>query len=152
MPKGWERVDDPAGFSLLLPEGWTRQVENGQIDYSPDGGEHFLRIAIDESPDFDDPYLHQLDLEQQLTRLSEYQRVSLEANVYRDREGALWDFTWTALAKDSEFPGPRRAIEQAYLGRDGAEYVIYMSAPAADWATASEQFTAVLRGWRPNSG
>ncbi|WP_327697177.1 serine/threonine-protein kinase [Streptomyces sp. NBC_00459] len=152
VPKGWVRVDDPAGFSLLLPEGWTRKEENGQIDYSPDGGEHFLRIAIDESPDFDDPYQHQLDLEKQLKRLSEYRRVTLGANVYRDRKGALWDFTWTALAKDSEFPGPRRAIEQAYLGRDGAEYVIYMSAPAADWATASEQFTTALRGWRPNSG
>ncbi|WP_329282904.1 serine/threonine-protein kinase [Streptomyces sp. NBC_01451] len=152
VPKGWVRVDDPAGFSLPLPQGWTRKEANGQIDYSPDGGEHFLRIAIDESPDFDDPYQHQLDLEQQLKRLSAYQRVSLGANVYRDRKGALWDFTWTALAKDSEFPGPRRAIEQAYLGRDGAEYVIYMSAPAADWATASEQFTAVLRGWRPKSG
>ncbi|NEC91829.1 serine/threonine-protein kinase [Streptomyces sp. SID12501] len=152
VAKGWVRVDDPAGFSLPLPEGWTRKEENGQIDYSPDGGEHFLRIAIDESPDFDDPYLHQLDLERQLKRLSEYRTVSLEPNVYRDRKGAIWDFTWTALAKDSEFPGPRRAIEQAYLGLDGAEYVIYMSAPAADWATAREQFATVLRGWRPKSG
>ncbi|MEW2116544.1 serine/threonine-protein kinase [Streptomyces sp. NPDC005474] len=152
VPKDWERVNDPAGFSLALPKGWTRTVENGQIDYSPDGGEHFLRIAIDEDTDFDDPYLHQLDLEQQLKRLSEYKRVSLGANVYRDRKGSLWDFTWTALPKDSPFPGPRRAIEQAYLGRDGAEYVLYMSAPAADWVTARDQFTAVLRGWRPSSG
>ncbi|MDW4904879.1 serine/threonine-protein kinase [Streptomyces sp. ADMS] len=152
VPKGWVRVDDPAGFSLSLPEGWTRKVENDQIDYTPDGGKHFLRIAIDESPDFDDPYLHLLDLEQQLKRLSGYQRVSLESNVYRDRKGALWDFTWTALAKDSEFPGLRRAVEQAYLDRDGTEYLIYMSAPAADWATVREQFTTVLRGWRPNSG
>ncbi|MEH0419079.1 serine/threonine-protein kinase [Streptomyces sp. B21-083] len=152
VPKGWARVEDPAGFSLPLPQGWTRTVTNGQIDYTPDGGKHFLRIAIDKDPDFDDPYLHQLDLELQLKRLSEYSRVSLESNIYRDRKGALWDFTWTALAKDSEFPGPRRAIEQAYLGRDGAEYVIYMSAPAADWVTAREQFTTVLRGWRPNSG
>ncbi|WP_330293687.1 serine/threonine-protein kinase [Streptomyces sp. NBC_00576] len=152
VPKDWERVDDPAGFSLSLPKGWTRTVENGQIDYSPDGGNHFLRIAIDQSPDFEDPYLHQLDLEEQLKRLRDYQMVSLESNVYRDRKGSLWDFTWTALAKDSAFPGPRRAIEQAYLGRDGAEYLLYMSAPAADWATAREQFAAVLRGWRPNSG
>lgn len=100
VPKDWVRVEDPAGFSLSLPQGWTRTETNGQIDYSPDGGEHFLRIAIDESPDFDDPYLHQLDLEQQLQKLSEYKRVSLESNVYRDRKGSLWDFTWTALAKD----------------------------------------------------
>ncbi|WAU86614.1 protein kinase [Streptomyces sp. Qhu-G9] len=152
VPDGWERVNDVKGFSLVLPKGWKRQVDNDQIDYSPDGGEHFLRIAVDDAPDFDSPYRHLVDLEQQLQRLTDYRRVGLEANTFRDRPGALWDFTWTALPKDTEFPGPRRAIEQAYLGRDGVEYVIYMSAPAADWDTAREQFDAILRGWRPPAG
>ncbi|MFD3378678.1 MULTISPECIES: protein kinase [unclassified Streptomyces] len=149
VPDGWERVDDPQGFSLVLPKGWKRQVENTQVDYTPDNGEHFVRIAVDDSPDFDTPYTHLLDLEEQLGRLRDYRRVSLEENTFRDRPGALWDFTWTALLKDTEFPGPRRASEQAYLSRDGVEYVIYMSAPAADWDTAKEQFDTILRSWRP---
>ncbi|MCX4233955.1 protein kinase [Streptomyces sp. NPDC020707] len=150
VPVGWQRVDDPKGFSLVLPKGWKRQVDGTQIDYTPDEGEHFVRIAIDDSPDFDTPYRHLVDLEQQISgRLSEYQQVGLESNTFRDRPGALWDFTWTALGKDTEFPGPRRAIEQSYLGRDGVEYVIYMSSPAADWETARKQFDTVLRGWRP---
>ncbi|MFD0307660.1 serine/threonine-protein kinase [Streptomyces sp. NPDC127119] len=150
VPAGWERVDDPGGFSLVLPEGWKRQVEGTQVDYTPDAGEHFVRIAVDDSPDFDNPYRHLVDLEQQISgRLSEYQQVGLESNTFRDRPGALWEFTWTALGKDTEFPGPRRAIEQAYLGRDGVECVIYMSAPAEDWETARSQFDTVLRGWRP---
>ncbi|MBQ0847011.1 serine/threonine-protein kinase [Streptomyces sp. NPDC057621] len=150
VPAGWERVDDPEGFSLVLPEGWKRQVEGTQVDYTPDAGEHFVRIAVDDSPDFDTPYRHLVDLEQQISgRLSEYQQVGLESNTFRDRPGALWDFTWTALGKDTEFPGPRRAIEQAYLGRDGVEYVIYMSSPADDWETARSQFDTVLRGWEP---
>ncbi|KAA0935519.1 serine/threonine-protein kinase [Streptomyces apricus] len=149
VPEGWERVEDVKGFSLVLPEGWKRQVENDQVDYTPDGGEHFVRIAVNDSPDFDTPYRHLVDLEEQLARLSDYRRITLEANTYRDRPGALWDFTWTALAKDTEFPGPRRAIEQAYYSRDGVEYVIYMSSPAADWDTAREQFDTILRGWRP---
>jgi tRNA A-37 threonylcarbamoyl transferase component Bud32 len=149
VPDGWERVDDVKGFSLVLPEGWKRQVENDQVDYTPDGGEHFVRIAVNDSPDFDTPYRHLVDLEEQLARLSDYRRVTLETNTYRDRPGALWDFTWTALAKDTEFPGPRRAIEQAYYGRDGVEYVIYMSAPAGDWDTARERFDTILRGWQP---
>ncbi|WP_189782419.1 serine/threonine-protein kinase [Streptomyces capitiformicae] len=149
VPEGWVRVEDPEGFSLALPEGWKRQVEGAQIDYTPDNGEHFLRVAVDDSPDFDSPYHHQLDLEEQVKVRSEYRRVHLEENIYRDRPGALWDFTWTAVAKDTKFPGPRRAIEQMYLARDGVEYTIYMSAPAADWETAEEQFYAVLRSWRP---
>ncbi|WUR86346.1 serine/threonine protein kinase [Streptomyces phaeochromogenes] len=149
VPDGWERVNDPQGFSLVLPKGWKRQTENTQVDYTPDNGEHFVRIAVDDSPDFDTPYTHLLDLEEQLGRLQDYRRVGLEENTFRDRPGALWDFTWTALAKDTEFPGPRRASEQAYLSREGVEYVIYMSAPAADWATAKEQFDTILRSWRP---
>jgi len=150
VPDGWERVDDPQGFSLVLPKGWKRQLEDTQVDYTPDGGEHFVRIAIDESPDFDSPIRHLEDLDTQVSgRLSNYQRVSLESNIFRDRSGALWDFTWTALPKDTEFPGPRRAIEQAYLGRDGVEYVIYMSSPVEDWDTARKQFDTILRGWQP---
>jgi hypothetical protein len=154
VPAGWTRHDDPAGFSLYLPKGWKRQVfgkrrsELQQIDYTPDGGRHFVRIAVDTSPDFADPYAHQLDLEQQLQRLVDYKRVTLERNVYRDREGALWEYTWTAQPKDTDFPGPRRAIEETYIARDGTEYALYMSAPAADWAKARKQFTSLLQGWQ----
>jgi hypothetical protein len=153
VPASWTRYDDPAGFSLYLPKGWKRtpfgpQGELKQIDYSPDGGRHFVRIAVDTSPDFADPYAHQLDLEQQLQRLVDYKRVTLERNVYRDREGARWEYTWTAQPKDIKFPGPRRAVEETYVSRDGTEYALYMSAPAADWPTASQQFTALLQGWQ----
>ncbi|MFF5520824.1 serine/threonine-protein kinase [Streptomyces coeruleorubidus] len=152
VPAGWTRRDDPAGFSLYLPKGWKRktfgpQGELKQIDYTPDGGRHFVRIAVDTSPDFADPYAHQLDLEQQLQRLVDYKRVKLERNVYRDRDGALWEYTWTAQAKDTTFPGPRRAIEETYVARDGTEYALYMSAPAQDWAKARKQFTSLLQGW-----
>ncbi len=53
-------VPRPLGFSLSLPKGWKRTVFSNkgglqQIDYSPDNGKHFVRIAIDASPDFADP-------------------------------------------------------------------------------------------------
>ncbi|WP_053847716.1 serine/threonine-protein kinase [Streptomyces sp. NRRL B-24085] len=154
---GWKRYDDPVGFSVYLPEGWERSVfgtpAHGltQIDYSPDQGKHFIRIAVDTSPDFSDPYEHQLDLEQQIDGLKDYHRVSMAENTYRDRPGARWEYTWTALAKDIAFPGPRRAVEETYMSRDGVEYAIYMSAPAESWPTTSKQFTKVLQNWRESS-
>ncbi len=153
VPAGWTRRDDPAGFSLYLPKGWKRQPfgpqgELKQIDYTPDGGRHFVRIAVDTSPDFGDPYAHQLDLEQQLKDLVHYQRLTLKRSIYRDRESAVWEYTWTAQAKDTKFPGPRRAIEETYIARDGTEYALYMSAPASDWAKARKQFTSLLQGWQ----
>ncbi|MEV0903905.1 protein kinase domain-containing protein [Streptomyces hokutonensis] len=156
-PANWKVYHDPWGFDISLPKGWVRNVygDSGgikQVDYTPDKGEHFVRIAIDPSPDFPTANAHQLDLEIQLKRLVDYNRVTLEANTYRDRPGSLWDYTWTALAKDTPFPGPRRAIEETYTSRDGIEYAIYMSAPAADWATTSKQFKSVLQSWSPDAG
>ncbi|KOV65362.1 serine/threonine protein kinase [Streptomyces sp. AS58] len=157
-PESWVPVDDPAGFGLSVPSGdWERKVYSvsgdlTQIDYTPDKGIHLLRIAVDKSPDFAEPYEHQRDLEQQLQRLVDYERVTLEKNIYRDREGALWEYTWTALERDPGIhAGPRRAIEEMYVARDGVEYALYMSGPAEDWETTREQFDAVLRGWRPST-
>ncbi|MET7489411.1 serine/threonine-protein kinase [Streptomyces sp. NPDC005538] len=156
-PANWRVYHDPWGFDVSLPKGWVRKVYGDsdgikQVDYSPDNEKHFIRIAIDTSPDFPTANAHQLDLEVQLQRLVAYNRVTLETNTYRDRPGSLWDYTWTAQAKDTPYPGPRRAIEETYMSRDGIEYAIYMSSPAADWATTSKQFKSVLQSWSPDSG
>ncbi|MET7731046.1 serine/threonine-protein kinase [Streptomyces sp. NPDC005402] len=158
IPAGWVPYNDPVGFSVYLPKGWKRSVfgtpADGltQIDYSPDQGKHFVRIAVDTSPDFFDPLAHQHSLEEQIQDLKDYHRVGMVRNTYRDRPGARWEYTWTALAKDIAFPGPRRAVEETYMSPAGAEYAIYMSAPAESWPTTSKQFAAVLKGWKePNS-
>ncbi|MFR0357741.1 serine/threonine-protein kinase [Streptomyces sediminimaris] len=154
VPASWQKHNDPWGFSVWLPKGWQRSVvgvqgDLRQVDYSPDGGRHFLRISIDASPDFKDAYPHQLDLEQQLHRLVDYQRVRLEKNIYRDRDGSVWEYTWTALKKDSPNGyGPRRAMEETYFSREGTEYAIYISSPAQDWTRTSKQFKAILQGWQ----
>ncbi|MFF2650984.1 serine/threonine-protein kinase [Streptomyces sp. NPDC058045] len=149
LPKGWVRVKDEKGFSLPIPKGWKREVNGTQIDYSPDDGKHFVRISVDPSPDYDTAFGHQVDLEKQLQpRLPKYHRLRLNANFYRDQPGSLWGFTWEA-AEGDPFPGPRRAVEQTYFSRDGVEYAIYMSSPAADWPTAHRQFETILRGWQP---
>ncbi|MEU1044991.1 serine/threonine-protein kinase [Streptomyces sp. NPDC005897] len=158
VPADWTRRDDPLGFSLYLPENWQRTDFDGdsgelrQIDYTPDGGEHFLRISVDTAPDYNDPYVHLQDLDAQLHRLVDYQRVSLERVGYRDRDSARWEYTFTALAKDTEFPGPRHAVSQTYMSRDGVEYALNMSGPASDWPTTQQRFKAVLQSWQEKTG
>ncbi|MFF7971688.1 protein kinase [Streptomyces sp. NPDC007905] len=157
VPASWKQYHDAWGFSIYLPKGWSRKVvgipgDLRQVDYTPDGGRHFVRIAIDTSPDFKDAYSHQLNLEERLSkRLVAYQRVRLEKNIYRDLDGSVWESTWTAQPKDTPFPGPRRAVEETYMSQEGTEYAIYISSPAADWAETSKQFKAVLQGWQPNA-
>lgn len=96
VPDGWQRVDDPAGFSLVVPEGWQRQMEGDQIDYTPDNGRHFLRIAIDTTPDFPNPYIHMQDMEKQVGKFPNYDRVKMRPINFRGQtKAAVWEFTWT---------------------------------------------------------
>ncbi|MEU2115348.1 protein kinase [Streptomyces sp. NPDC016459] len=146
VPPGWHRVDDPAGFSLLVPDGWKRQTEGDQIDYTPDNGRHRIRISIDPSPDFENPYMHALDLERVLENRMDYTRVRLGQVTYRDQvRSAQWEFTWT---ERKDFPGPRHAIDLMYYEDDGTEYALYMSSPESSWETTREQFDIVLQHWR----
>src|SRR5690606_26367257 len=88
------------------------------------------------------------DLDQQIgQRLVDYRRLELRRLLYRDRDSARLEYTWTALPKDTEFPGPYRAIDQMYLARDGVEYALYMAGPAEDWDTTRAQFETVVKGW-----
>ncbi|MFD7786637.1 serine/threonine-protein kinase [Streptomyces nojiriensis] len=146
-PAGWTKVTDPTGFSLFVPEGWRRQMDGDQIDYTPDNGKHFIRIAADPSPDYPNPYAHLLDLEQQVQKRLDYKKERLNQNTFRDStRAALWDFSWTEKGTHA---GPRRAIEQMYIAPDDTEYAIYMSGPTADWNTTRQQFDVVLSGWEP---
>ncbi|MEV7318915.1 serine/threonine-protein kinase [Streptomyces sp. NPDC093970] len=155
IPEGWKKYDDPAGFTLYLPAGWERTVSikktDGleQIDYSPDGGTHLVRVAVDTSPDYTNAYDHMRNLEKRLKeRLVDYTTVSLKKDAYRDLPSSRWEYTWTALAKDAKVPGSYRAVDVGYFTGDGVEYAIYTASPAADWASTSKQFTSVLQGWR----
>ncbi|MFI8827435.1 serine/threonine-protein kinase [Streptomyces sp. NPDC053431] len=146
VPAGWIRVEDPEGFSLLVPKGWKRQMDGDQIDYTPDNGRHRIRISIDRSPDFENPYMHMLDLEKIVRKRAQYQRIRLTQNTFRDQvDSCVWEFTWI---EKQTFPGPRHAIDQVYYGDDGVEYALYMAAPEESWERTREQFDIVKKYWR----
>jgi serine/threonine protein kinase len=156
VPAGWERRNDPVGFSISLPKGWKRSVsidQDGlrQVDYSPDKGKHLVRVAVDTAPDFSSSYEHMSNLEPKLSeRLLDYKRLRLKEELFRDQPGVRWEYTFNALAKDAPhyFPGPYRAIDVGYMKSDGTEYAIYEASPAADWATTKKQFDRILRSFK----
>lgn len=151
VPDGWHRVNDPEGFSLVVPDGWKRRADGQNVDYTPDNGNHYIRISADPEPDFENSYMHMLNLERDLTqRLPGYERRTLHSNYYRDRPGSLWEFTWT---ESKDHPGPRHAIDQMYYAEEGGpEYALYMTGPADDWDATRDRFDTMLRGWRAPAG
>ncbi|WP_424215438.1 serine/threonine-protein kinase [Streptomyces sp. BI20] len=149
-PAGWREVRDPAGFTLFVPEGWTRKVEDGQIDYTPDGGRHRIRVSADPAPRQTDPYAHLLELERQIkSRVPDYRREQLYPNTFQGRRQAgSWEFAWT---ERTSFPGPRRGVEQMWLAADGTEYAVFLSGPDGDPQVSRSALDTALRGFRPGT-
>ncbi|MET8857146.1 serine/threonine-protein kinase [Streptomyces sp. NPDC004579] len=155
-PAGWEHHDDPVGFSVSLPKGWTRSVsidKDGlqQVDFTPDKGKHLVRVAVDTDPDFSSSYKHMSNLDEALSpRLRDYSQLLLKEELFRDQPGARWEYTWDALAKDPPhyFPGPYRAIDVGYMKSDGTEYAVYESSPAGEWTATKKQFDQILRSFQ----
>ncbi|MFJ1702011.1 serine/threonine-protein kinase [Kitasatospora sp. NPDC088346] len=137
-PAGYHWVDDPAGFRMAVPDGWTRSVNAGQIDYSPDGGTHLIRVGITPGA-AQSAESHLLELERSVGRSADYHRILLRANTFQGNDAAQWEYTWTA--SDGT---PWHAADQAFVTSAGTEYAVFADAPEADWAAVEEQYTTAL--------
>ncbi|RKE19501.1 serine/threonine-protein kinase [Streptomyces sp. TLI_171] len=142
-PAGWAWRDDPAGFRVLIPtEGnWARSERSGQVYYTPDNMEHFLQFAVTAGQPLL-PQEHLLEMEDKLSKsLSNYREISLTPARIHDREGAVWEFSFT---KDGV---PRRAKEAEFRNTDGTSYMVYISGPEKDWTQSLQRFTTVLNNF-----
>ncbi|MFJ6214415.1 protein kinase [Streptomyces sp. NPDC092296] len=147
-PDGYRWADDPDGFRFLLPDSadqpWTRAINQGQIDYSPDGNNHYLRFSVITGQTAT-PLQHAETMEQTVSQSAGYQQLQLVENDYKGHTGAVWEFTYNAVS------GPRHVIEQLYrVG--GTEYAIYLSYPEADWKTGEQRFYTVRNSFTPTGG
>jgi tRNA A-37 threonylcarbamoyl transferase component Bud32 len=150
VPAGYRLAKEPGlGFSVPVPDGWTRQANaNGQdINYIDPTGLVGLKISVLDyaSPD---PVQHFKDVETQLTaasnpdRLQGYQRLRLQATSWRGQAAAIWDFTFTGKVRNW------RAADLGFGKEGGRDYAVYLSAPDAEWATYRPVFDSAVAGLR----
>ncbi|URM92848.1 hypothetical protein LUW75_09360 [Streptomyces sp. MRC013] len=143
VPDGYELVSDTAGFAFAVPAGWERvSEERGQITYAgPTGMSHFLVGVVRDAPYTSLENLTALE-KRSRERNAEYRRVRLEANTFRGRPGAVWEYTYRDGAGETV-----HAADQAYVAEDGTEYAVYFTARERDWPEARRTFDVALSTW-----
>ncbi|MBT2397706.1 serine/threonine protein kinase, partial [Streptomyces sp. ISL-100] len=144
-PTGFRRVTDPAGFSLAVPELWSRtNAAGGQITYSGSTGMEHLLIGVVHNPPYATSYDNFLNIEQKAkANQNDFRRLRLERNTFQGRPGAIWEYTF----KDKQTGETLHAIDQGYIAPNGTDYSIYTKSRDRDWQYARKTFDTALATW-----
>ncbi|WP_405618040.1 serine/threonine-protein kinase [Streptomyces sp. NBC_00076] len=124
-PAGYRFVDDPAGFALAVPDGFTRVPQGERIFYMSPGQTFRLGIRVAD-PEAGGPLIV-------LRRAADkgpetnpgYRDGRVTRTAHRGRPAALWEFTWDGF---SAAEGPRHTYDLCWE-EDGRLYDVWVSAP-----------------------
>nr|WP_234401956.1 serine/threonine-protein kinase [Thermobifida halotolerans] len=138
---------DPAGFTVLVPRDWTREVEQNSVFYrSPDGDSY---LQVDFTPHTtDDEYRHVIELEENALRagnLTGYERVRVEDVTFGTDylSAAEWEFTWVRGGQQRRFLSRNIAVTH------GRHVTVAWAAPTAVWADQTREREAALASFTP---
>jgi len=143
VPAGFRLHRDPTGFSIAIPEGWTRSTESTRTYFREPGGGRFLQVdqTTDPKPDA------VADWERQETavsqRLEGYSRIHIGAVPYRGWDAADWEFTWRS--------GSRRihVLSRNIRVSDERAYALYWSVPDDRWTQSRPMFDTFAATFQP---
>ncbi|WP_030943701.1 serine/threonine-protein kinase [Streptomyces sp. NRRL S-646] len=147
VPTGYHLVKADTGISVPVRDGWTRKtLPGGEIGYIDESGLVGLRVNVVQFAGTD-PVQHWSETEEDQTRRDNpgYERVRMTKTTFRGQPAGYWEFTFDGRARKF------RAAELAFASADGTQYVIYLSAPNAQWGEYRPVFDIAANGVRLSS-
>jgi eukaryotic-like serine/threonine-protein kinase len=147
VAEGYHRVKDPLGFSVDIPDGWTRRAEaNGQqVNYVGPSGLTGLKFGV---LDFagESPLRHWRDIEPEVEEKSPgYRKLRMNATSYQGQDAALWEYTWQGRARQYH------AVDLGFGTEGERQYAIYLSAPHTEWGSSKKFFDTAVDSFRTTS-
>lgn len=126
--QAYELVEDPAGFSLLVPAGWRRSADRERIVYTPeDSRSRLLRIDATNEPRTT-PRLYLESVEENLSGEPGYHGFIIRtAGSSADSPAEL-----LYVHDDAEL-GSQQVIVRSFRGPDRVRYTLSAEAPTDDW-------------------
>jgi eukaryotic-like serine/threonine-protein kinase len=139
-PSGYRVADDPAGFSLAVPDGFTRVPQGERVFYmspdrtfrlgirvaapEPDGPLGVMRRAAAGGPDTNPGY----------------HDGKVTGTTHAGNPAALWEFTWNGFTAAE---GSRHTYDLCWE-EDGRMYDVWVSAPVGKVREAREYFDVAV--------
>ncbi|MFF4017674.1 serine/threonine-protein kinase [Streptomyces sp. NPDC001843] len=144
-PSGYRLARDPAGFSLAVPEGFTRDPQGERVFYMSPG--QTVRLGIRATvPQTGGPLgvMRRADVKGPDTNPG-YHDGRVTRTTHHGHPAALWEFTWKGF---STAEGPRHTYDMCWE-EDGRMYDVWVSAPVGKVREAREYFDVAVDTFLP---
>ncbi|MFE0256628.1 serine/threonine-protein kinase [Streptomyces sp. NPDC059010] len=148
LPAGYHFEEPSSGVTVPVRDGWKyKTLPGGEVGYIDPSGLVGLRVNVVEFAGTD-PLQHWRDTEEEQTARDNvgYERVRMAETTFRGRPAGYWEFTFEGRARKY------RGAELAFASTDGTQYVIYLSAPDAQWHEYRPAFDTAVNGIRLANG
>ncbi|MFD3584990.1 serine/threonine-protein kinase [Streptomyces sp. NPDC058683] len=139
-PSGYRLARDPAGFSLAVPEGFTRDPQGQRVFYLSPGQTFRLGIKVSE-PQTGGPgtAMRRAAADGPSTNPG-YHDGRVTDTTHFGHPAAFWEFTWKGF---SATEGPRHTYDLCWE-EDGRMYDVWVSAPVGKVREAREYFDVAV--------
>ncbi|MFF0158821.1 protein kinase [Streptomyces sp. NPDC005263] len=139
-PSGYRFADDPAGFALAVPDGFTREPQGERIFYMSPGRSFRLGIRVADPAAGGPLTVLRRAAAQGPENNPGYRDGRVTTTEHRGRPAALWEFTWDGF---SAAEGPRHTYDLCWQ-ESGRLYDVWVSAPVGKVREARAYFDVAV--------
>ncbi|MHB6909177.1 hypothetical protein [Streptomyces sp. DB-54] len=143
-PPGYQIVQDPAGFSMAVPTGFTRSYENSRVYYYSEGRRFRIGVQLQRPvPEGPIGAMRAADAKGPTTYPG-YRDGQVVETTHDGFRAGRWEFVWDGSAQDA---GTRYTYDLSW-NEGGRMMDVWISSPVASRIEARRQFDAAVASFR----
>ncbi|PKW09543.1 Serine/threonine protein kinase [Streptomyces sp. 1222.5] len=147
-PSGYRTAREPAGYSLAVPEGFTRSREGERVFFLSPGGTFRLGVKVTGVQPGGPRLVMERSAAKGPANNPGYRDGRVTGTEHDGHPAALWEFTWDGF---SATEGPRHTFDLCWE-ESGRMYDVWVSAPVGDVSEAREYFDVAVDTFRASRG
>jgi hypothetical protein len=146
-PSGYRTARDPAGFSLAVPEAFTRSPQGERVFYLSPGETFRLGIKVADPEPGGPQAVMERSAANGPSSNPGYHDGRVTSTSHGGHPAALWEFSWNGF---SAAEGPRHTYDLCWE-EGGRMYDVWVSAPVGKVREAREYFDVAVDTFRAGS-
>lgn len=140
VPSGYRLAADERGFSLAVPDDFTREPQGERVFYMSPGQVIRIGVKLDDPEEGGPAGVMRRAHAKGPSTNPGYRDGRVTETTHDGRPAALWEFTWDGF---SAAEGPRHTYDLCWE-RDGRLYDVWVSAPVGRVTEAKEYFDVAV--------